>query len=177
MARVDDIRSGYEEMTDRLYNDRQAFAEFLEFSGRFYKLPSAQTMAVFSENPDARMVADYETWSSFERQVRRGERGIGYISDGTVKYCFDISQRTGETEPFQWKFDKRTAELYKNKFSEEHDGNFSSLAQCVSYLAVDEVNGSINAIANSLHISAGNKSAFLKSARSIVRQIMKSRCE
>ena len=66
MARVDDIRSGYEEMTDRLYNDRQAFSEFLDFSGRFYKLPSAQTMAVFSENPAARMVADYETWGSFE---------------------------------------------------------------------------------------------------------------
>ena len=177
MARIDDIRSDYEKITERLFNDKQSFVDFLNFSGRFYKLPTAQTMAIFAENPNARMAADYETWGKFNRQVKRGEKGIGYISDGTVRYCFDISQTTGETEPFQWKFDKQTSEKYKSKFAEEHDGNFSSLAQCVNFLAVDEVNSSINTITDSLHITSKNKSEFMKSARSMVRQIMKARCE
>lgn len=177
MARIDDIRSDYEKIIERLFNDKQSFVEFLNFSGRFYKLPSAQAMAIFAENPNARMAADYETWRKFDRQVKRGEKGIGYISNGTVRYCFDISQTIGETVPFQWKFDKQTAEKYKGRFAAEHKGNFSSLAQCVNYLAIDEVNGSINTISDSLHISSRNKTEFMKSVRSMVRQIMKSRCE
>ncbi len=177
MARFDDVRNSYEKITDRLFNDKQSFVDFLNFSGRFYKLPAAQAMAIFAENPNARMAADYETWGKFNRQVKRGERGIGYISDGTVRYCFDISQTIGEAEPFQWKFDKQTAEKYKSTFAAEHEGNFSSLAQCVNYLAIDEVNSSINSIADSLHVSSKNKSAFIKSARSMVRQIIKARCE
>ena len=177
MARIDDVRSSYEKITDRLFNDKQSFVDFLNFSGRFYKLPSAQTMAIFAENPNARMAADYETWGKFNRQVKRGAKGIGYISGGEVRYCFDISQTAGGTEPFQWKLDKQTAEKYRSKFADEHDGNFSSLAQCVNFLAVDEVNSSINTITDSLHITSKNKSEFMKSVRSMVRQIMKARCE
>lgn len=177
MAQSDDIRSSYGQITDRLYKDRQAFADFLEFSGRFYKLPSAQTMAVFSEKPNARMVADYDTWAKFARHVKRGERGIGFLSNGEIKYCFDISQTSGESAPFQWKIDKQLAERYIDKFASNHEGNFSSLTQCVSFVAVNEVSESIDTITDSLHISSKNKSEFLKSARSMVREVMKARCE
>lgn len=177
MGRNDDLRRKYEEITDRLYGNKQAFEEFLKFSGRFYKMPSAQTMALFAEKPDARMATDYNTWQQFGRQVKRGEKGIGYISGGEVKYCFDISQTSGDTEPFQWKIDKQISDKFKEKFAAEHEGNFTNLAQCVNFLAIDEVNSSINSITDSLHISAKNKAAFLKSARSMVREVMKARCE
>lgn len=172
-----DVRSKYEQITSELYGNKRKFAEFLVFSGRFYKLPSAQAMAVFTENPDAKMVADYNTWKKFGRQVKRGEKSISYISDGKVQYCFDISQTIGDKEPFQWRLDKHTAEKFKEKFSSEHNGNFSSVAKCVSFSAVEEVNGSINNIVQNLHISKKDRAAFLKSARSMVRQIMVSRCE
>lgn len=172
-----DVRSKYEQITSELYGNKRKFAEFLTFSGRFYKLPSAQAMAVFAEKPDAKMVADYDIWQKFGRQVKRGEKSIPYVSDGKVRYCFDISQTAGGKEPFQWKLDKYTAEKFKEKFSEEHDGKFSNVAQCVSFSAVEEVNGSINNIVENLHIPKKDRAAFLKSARSMVRQIMVSRCE
>lgn len=172
-----DVRSKYEQITSELYGNKRKFAEFLAFSGRFYKLPSAQAMAVFAENPDAKMVANYDTWQKFGRQVKRGEKNISFISDGEVQHCFEISQTVGDKEPFQWKLDKYTAEKFKEKFSEEHDGNSSNVAQCVSFSAVEEVNGSINNIVENLHIPKKDRAAFLKSARSMVRQIMVSRCE
>ena len=172
-----DVRSKYEQITSELYGNKQKFAEFLAFSGRFYKLPSAQAMAVFSENPNAKMVADYDTWKNFGRQVKRGEKSISYISGGEVKHCFEISQTTGETQPFQWQLDKYTAEKFRERFAAEHTGNFSSVAQCVSFAAVEEVNGSIDGVADNLHIARKDRAAFLKSVRSMVRQIMTARCE
>ena len=74
MAKAEDVRNEYEKITDRLFTDRKAFSDFLSFSGRFYKLPSEQAMAVFSANPGAAMVADYDTWKKFGRQVRNGEK-------------------------------------------------------------------------------------------------------
>lgn len=172
-----DVRSKYEQITSELFGNKHKLAEFLAFSGRFYKLPSAQAMAVFMESPDAKMVADYDTWKKFGRQVKRGEKSISYISNGEVQHCFEISQTTGEKEPFQWRLDKYTAEKFKEMFTAEHNGNFSSVAQCVSFAAVDEVNGSINSIVENLHISKKDHAVFLKSVRSMVRQIMVSRCE
>lgn len=172
-----DVRSKYEQITSELFGNKHKFAEFLAFSGRFYKLPSAQTMAVFMESPDAKMVADYNIWKDFGRQVKRGEKSISYISDGKVQHCFEISQTTGENVPFQWKMDKYVAEKFKEKFAGEHEGNFSSVAQCVNFAAVEEVNGSIDGISENLHISESDRAAFLKSVRSMVRQIMVSRCE
>lgn len=172
-----DVRSKYEQITSELFGNKHKFAEFLAFSGRFYKLPSAQTMAVFMDNPDAKMVANYNTWKNFKRQVMRGEKGIAYISGGKVEHCFEISQTTGENVPFQWKMDKYVAEEFKERFADEHKGNFSSVAQCVNFAAVEEVNGSIDGISENLHISESDRAAFLKSVRSMVRQIMVSRCE
>ena len=35
MARIDKVRENYEEVTERLFSDKAAFAEYLKFAGKF----------------------------------------------------------------------------------------------------------------------------------------------
>lgn len=173
----EDVRAKYEQISSELYSNKQKFADYLGFSGRFYKLPTEQAMAVFAVNPNAKTVADYDTWKKFGRQVKRNEPSIPYISNGQVKHCFEISQTVGEKEPFQWRLDKQTVDTFKEKYTEEHDGVFASMAHCIGYAAVEEVNANVGNIIGNLQISSKNSAAFQKSVRSMVRQVIKSRCE
>ena len=44
MARIDEVRERYESITEQLYQNKETFAEYLKFAGRFFKMPTAQTM-------------------------------------------------------------------------------------------------------------------------------------
>ena len=112
MARIDEVRERYEKITERLYTDRKAFAEYLKYAGKFYKLPTAQTMVMFETNPKATMVADYDTWKKFGHQVQRGANSIAVLNGGELKHLFDISQTAGEKVPYQWTLDKQTAQEF-----------------------------------------------------------------
>ena len=99
MARIDKVRESYEEVTNRLFADKEAFADYLKFAGKFFKLPSAQSMLVYSTNPSATMVADYNTWKKFDRHVKRGTNSIAVLNNGGLKHYFDISQTAGSRTP------------------------------------------------------------------------------
>ena len=71
MARIDRVRENYEDVTERLFSDKAAFEDYLKFAGKFFKLPSAQSMTVYGTNPKATMVADFDTWKKFNRHVKR----------------------------------------------------------------------------------------------------------
>ena len=75
----EDVRAKYEQISSELYSNKQKFADYLGFSGRFYKLPTEQAMAVFVVNPNAKTVADYDTWKKFGRQVKRNEPSTVYF--------------------------------------------------------------------------------------------------
>ena len=79
MARIDEVRERYESITEQLYQNKETFAEYLKFAGRFFKMPTAQTMTMFATNPKATMVADYDTWQRFGRQVQRGTNSIAVL--------------------------------------------------------------------------------------------------
>lgn len=62
MAKRENIIRAYERAVEQLFSNKAAFADYLDFSGRFYKLPSSQTIMIYDDNPNAKMVADYDTW-------------------------------------------------------------------------------------------------------------------
>ena len=41
MARIDEVRERYESITEQLYQNKETFAEYLKFAGRFFKMPTA----------------------------------------------------------------------------------------------------------------------------------------
>ena len=112
MARIDEVRERYESITEQLYQNKETFAEYLKFAGRFFKMPTAQTMTMFATNPKATMVADYDTWQRFGRQVQRGTNSIAVLDGSGLKHYFDISQTAGGRPPYQWTLDKQTAQEF-----------------------------------------------------------------
>ena len=71
MARIDEVRERYESITEQLYKNKETFAEYLKFAGKFYKMPTAQTMTMFATNPKATMVSVCQTTLSKRTQEQR----------------------------------------------------------------------------------------------------------
>ena len=112
MARIDEVRERYESITEQLYKNKETFAEYLKFAGKFYKMPTAQTMTMFATNPKATMVADYDTWKKYGHYVKRGANSIAVLCGNGLKHYFDISQTNGDRVPYQWTLDKQTAQEF-----------------------------------------------------------------
>ena len=163
MARIDKVRESYEDVTNRLFADKEAFADYLKFAGKFFKLPSAQSMLVYGANPNASMVADYETWKKFDRQVKRGTNSIAVLNNGGLKHYFDISQTAGSKTPYQWTLDKETAAAFIEETFENEGKHFNSLSGCINYLGSEKAHESLDSVINSLNISEENRAKFTKS--------------
>ena len=177
MARIDKVRENYEEVTERLFSDKAAFAEYLKFAGKFFKLPSAQSMAVYGANPNAVMVADYDTWQKFGRQVKRGTSSIAVLDNGGLKHFFDISQTNGSKTPYQWTLDKDIAAALIEETYESEGRRFQSFGGCLNYLGAERARENLASAANSLNISEDNRKGFEKSFISMVQYFIAARCE
>lgn len=69
-----DVRSKYEQITSELHGNKRKFAEFLTFSGRFYKLPSAQAIEKISDSPDNTNGAELTEYAAaLCREINGGE--------------------------------------------------------------------------------------------------------
>ena len=178
MAKRENIIHAYEQATQRLFADRAAFAEFLGFSGRFYKMPSSQVIMLFDDNPKATMVADYDTWKKFGRRLKPGGWSTDVLENGKVKQLFDISMTRSENPPpYQWTLDKQTAEEFVNQFSQENNYEFAGMTACINYIADKAVESRIEDVLSSLGISEEDEIKFTRSFNSMVRRVIAARCE
>lgn len=177
MARIDRVRESYEQITERLFGDKTAFEQYLKFAGKFFKLPSEQTMTIYGTNPNAAMVADFETWKKFSRRVKRGTNSIAVLDNGSLKHYFDISQTTGSAVPYQWTLDKETANAIIDETFEREGKRFGSFSGCVNYLGSEKARENIDSVVKLLNISDNDRAAFEKSYISMTQYLIAARCE
>lgn len=177
MARIDEVRERYESITEQLYKNRDTFAEYLKFAGKFFKMPTAQTIAMFAANPKATMVADYDTWRKFGRQVMRGTNSIAVLDGSGLKHYFDISQTSGGKPPYQWTLDKRTAQEFIAAFSKAEGKECKSMSGCVNAIGRTAAADNLENAVKALNISKTDRAAFEKSFVSITQYFIAARCE
>lgn len=177
MARIDKVRESYENVTERLFSDKDAFAEYLKFAGKFFKLPSAQSMMLYGANPNATMVTYYDTWKKFGRQVRRGTNSIAVLDNGGLKHYFDISQTNGSKTPYQWTLGKNTVNALIDEVYEQSGMRFKSFSGCVNYLGAEQARETAENVMNTLNVSEENRAAFEKSYASMTQYLIAARCE
>lgn len=99
----------------------ERYREYLAFCARFHKYSLANQILIWSQRPNARMVAGFRAWTKLGRHVRKGEKGIMILApmpttrtkdqNGNVDedaeqvvyfrpvYVFDVSQTEGEPLP------------------------------------------------------------------------------
>lgn len=180
MAKRENIICAYDRAAEQLFTDKTSFAEYLEFSGRFYKMPSSQVIMLFDDNPNATMVADYDTWKRFGRKIKPGGWSTDVLEDGKVKRLFDISMTKGDKTPYQWVLNKNTAEKFVEQLSNTENRNFTGMSDCIYHLAVSSVMERIEDVKSSLNIidiNIDDEAAFRKSFASMVRRVVAARCE
>lgn len=109
------IEAGIEAVRD---SDR--FREYLAFCGRFHKYSFANQMLIWTQKPNAQLVAGFHTWLTLGRHVRKGEKGIMILAPMTHKrkadsqddeseehthlyfrpvYVFEVTQTEGDELP------------------------------------------------------------------------------
>lgn len=174
--REQEVREQYEAVTDKLYTDRQAFRDFLSFSGKHYKLPADHAMMIFSSNPNADMVTDYDTWQKLGRQVTRGQKSMAAFENGRLRHYFDISQTEGKAIRPRWHFDKDTAAAFTKEVSALEGKQFNSITSCVDYFSDSQNYGQIANLTNALNVDAAKRREFSKSVSTMVRAIVAARC-
>lgn len=174
--REQEVREQYEAVTDKLYTDRQAFRDFLSFSGKHYKLPADHAMMIFSSNPHADMVTDYDTWQKLGRQVTRSQKSMAAFENGRLRHYFDISQTEGKAIRPRWHFDKDTAAAFTKEVSALEGKQFNSITSCVDYFSDSQTYGQIVNLTNALNVDAAKRREFSKSVSTMVRAIVAARC-
>lgn len=101
------------------------YKDYLAFMGKFHNYSANNCILIFLQNPEATLVAGFQSWKKkFNRQVRKGEKGItilapiphkfvkaveteeGIIEEKEILYTtfrpvsvFDISQTDGDAVP------------------------------------------------------------------------------
>ena len=77
--RLQEITDGIESGIQSLF-ESEKYRSYLSVMGRFHQYSVNNTMLIFSQRPEATLVAGYEKWKRLERHVKRGEKGIKIIA-------------------------------------------------------------------------------------------------
>lgn len=75
------------------------YRAYLEFMGKFYNYSAGNCMLIWMQKPDASLVAGYKSWlTKFNRQVRKGEKGITILAPIPHKFVKEVINQDGDTE-------------------------------------------------------------------------------
>lgn len=171
------MKEEFEMQCRELVVDPNKFSEYLRFSGRFYKLPPTHTTAIMSANPNSTMVADYDTWQKYHRQVKRGSHGIPVAIEGKIGYYFDISATSGKSVPYQWSLDKETATKYIEHYNAISGKQSRTFSGCIDRMSDEATENIAGKAAKELEIPRENFYTFKSSFASMIRYNVAARCE
>lgn len=171
------LKEQFESRCRELVGDPNKFSEYLRFCGKFYKLPPTHTTAIMATNPNVAMVADYETWQKYNRQVKHGIHGVPVAVRGKVGYYFDISETSGKSVPYQWTLDKDTATKFIEHYNALTGKQARTFAGCIDRLSDEAAENIAGKVAKALDIPREKFYSFKVSFSSIIRRNVAARCE
>ncbi len=179
MSRLEETQKIYQRAVDKLQTDEEYFTKYLKYSGRFYKVPTTHTIALFENNPNATMLADFDTWKKYGNSVKQHEQSSAALTEnGTrLKHYFDISQTTAKIIPFQWSIDKNITEDFLKDEARINGRSYRNMASYINNAAVNQINNIAEKILSKFDIEEKDKKAFLYSAATMVMTTIAARCE
>ncbi len=132
------VKNGFEKLVGEVKEGHsENYLEYLIFISRVHKYSQFNQMLIFSQKPDATLVAGYRTWQEMGHQVKAGEKGIKIMAPIYVKHIeenelgqptslqklvgfkvasiFDSSQLTEPAKAF-WDFRKNIPDDAEDKY-------------------------------------------------------------
>ena len=179
MSRLEETKKTYQNAVEKLHSDKEYFTEWLRYSGRFYKIPAAHTMALFESNPKATIFADFDTWKNHGNSVKYKERSsAALVENGSeLKHYFDISQTTAINIPFQWSIDKDITEEFLKSEAKISGRGFRNMATYINTVAINHIADNAESILSKFAVNEADRKAFLYSVSTMVMTVIAARCE
>ena len=86
-ARKVTLESMHSQLAERVgsLDSLEAWGAWLRFANSFHRYSFNNTVLIWSQRPDATMVAGYRAWQAKGRQVRRGETSIKVFGPVTTR--------------------------------------------------------------------------------------------
>ena len=107
----------YDEQIKDITTTQEKWKSVLRLAGKIYRFEFDNILMVYAQRPNARLVADYDTWKKVGRYVRRGSKGIAIFPSQALpkpymRYVFDIGDTGGKNVKLTWDMDEKTAMDY-----------------------------------------------------------------
>ena len=94
------VKNGFEKLVGKVSEGHtENYLEYLKFVSRFHKYSDFNQMLIFSQKPDATLVAGYRTWQDMGHQVKAGEKGIKIMAPIYIKKV--EGTESGQLPPLQ----------------------------------------------------------------------------
>lgn len=115
MSRMDQLRGLYSSAIADITHSAEAWRDYLEFAAVIYKYSFDNSLLIYTQRPEASMLAPLSLWNQLGRYVRKGEKSVAVcdFTSGnipTLTYLFDISQTTGKNPPQLWNLNQVDSE-------------------------------------------------------------------
>ncbi len=76
----------------------EGLKEYLKFFSKFHSYSFGNILLIYTQKPDAEMVAGYRRWQNMGRQVRKGEKGLRILAPVTRKKTDDDDRQESDKE-------------------------------------------------------------------------------
>ena len=118
----------------------QRYADYLSAMSKFHQYSYGNIILILRQCPHAQQVAGYHTWKkSFDRQVKRYERGITILAPCKYKYQVEVKAADTDGEPVQ-----DAAVVEKCRFRTETVFDVSqTVGKEIPSLGVEQLTGSV----------------------------------
>lgn len=147
MRRVERLRSLYESTITDLTQSGEAWNDFLTFAAPIYKYSFDNMLLIYSQNPEATMLAPLPVWNKVGRYVKKGEKSIAVCDFGqdnlVLNHLFDITQTTGKAPPVPWILEQIDLTELAGRLSSYE---ISNIAVWISNMAKDAVTSSMDGV-------------------------------
>ena len=119
--RTQDLKNRCNEYLDNLISEvkrarsTKTVVDYLDFCSRFHNYSFHNTLLIWTQRPDATLVAGFRTWQKLGRRIKKGEKGIPIFAPMRIRterrdqeeekiiykvvYVWDVSQTEGKPLP------------------------------------------------------------------------------
>ncbi|MCY6356200.1 helicase-related protein [Clostridium sp. ZS2-4] len=150
MSRFKEVKEIYEKITDIVTGSKQEWKDFLTFASRIYKYNFDNAILIYSQRPDATMVANMEIWNrKIGRYINKGTRSIAVFDTSKpnikLQYLFDIKDTNGEphTIPKLWSLSDTITPSLVDKLNKKYELSHNDLDSIIGELVEMKVNANL----------------------------------
>lgn len=134
--RFSETTKHWDNVKQKIVSSDVEWTNFLKFSSNIHKHNFVTQALVYSQNKNATMLADYDTWKKFNRYVKRDERSITSFdisNKAQLQHLFDISQTSGSYIPQKSVLNESNTDAFISHFNENHNLKLTDLQDIIKY--------------------------------------------